>query len=62
MGPNSQSKDSRSAGVLDRGTLVFVMHILSLVREESGLAKIIRLLWSAIYRVSPRLEGTESVC
>ena len=49
MGPNSQSKDSRSAGVLDRGTLVFVMHILSLVREESGLAKIIRLLWSAIY-------------
>ena len=62
MGPNSQSKDSRSAGVLDKGTLVFIMQILSLVREESGLAKRIRLLWSAIYRVSLRLEGTESVC
>ena len=37
------------AGVLDRGTLVVIMPILSLVREESGLAKRIRLLWSAIY-------------
>ena len=38
------------------------LHSLSLVREESGLAKRIGLLWSAIYWVSPRLEGTESVC
>ena len=49
MGPNLQSKDSRSAGVLNRGTLVVTMRILSLVREESGLAKRIRSLWSAIY-------------
>ena len=53
MGPDLHSKDSCPAGVLDRG--------LSL-REESGLAKRIRLLWSAIYRVIPRLEGIESVC
>ena len=38
-----------SAGVLDRETLVVIMRILSSVREESGLAKRIRLLWSAIY-------------
>ena len=61
MGTNSQSKDPCPAGVLDRRTLVVIMQILSLVREESGLAKRIRSLWSAIYPVSPRLEGTESI-
>ena len=40
MGPDSQSKDPRPVGVLDRGTLVVIMRILSLVKEESGLAKI----------------------
>ena len=49
MGPDSKSKDPRPAGVLNRGTLVVIMQILSLVREESGLDKRIRLLWSAIY-------------
>ena len=49
MGPDLQSKDPRPAGVLDRGTLVVIMQILSLVTEESGLARRIRLLWSAIY-------------
>ena len=49
MGPDLQSKDPRPAAVLDRGTLVAIMRILSLVREESGLAKRIRSLWSAIY-------------
>ena len=49
MAPDSQSKDPLPAGVLDRGTLVAIMQILSLVREESGLAKRIRLLWSTIY-------------
>ena len=49
MGPDSQSKDPCPAGVLDRGTLVVIMRILSLVREESGLVKRIRSLWSAIY-------------
>ena len=49
MGPDSQSKDPRPAGVLDRETLVIIMQILSLAREESGIAKRIRLLWSAIY-------------
>ena len=48
MGPDLQGKDPRPAGVLDRGTLVIIMPILSL-GEESGLAKGIRLLWSAIY-------------
>ena len=37
------------AGVLDRGLLVVIMRILSLVREESELAKGVRSLWSAIY-------------
>ena len=54
MGPDSQSKDPRPAGVLDRGKLVVIMRILSLVRDESGLAKRIRLLWSVIYLVNPR--------
>ena len=55
------SKGSHPAGVLDGGTLVVIMQILSLVTEESRLGKRIRLLWSAIYLVSPRLEGIESV-
>ena len=62
MGPDLKSKDPCPAGVLDRGTLVVIMRILSLVRAESGLAKRIRLLWSAIYWASPRLEVVESVC
>ena len=49
MGPDSKSKDPRLAGLLERGTLVVIMGILSLVREESELANKIRLLWSAIY-------------
>ena len=49
MNPDSLSKDPRLAGVFDRGTLVVIMQILSLAREESGLAKCVRLLWSAIY-------------
>ena len=49
MGPDSQSKDPRLAGALDSGTLVGIKRILSLVREERGLAKRIRLLWSVIY-------------
>ena len=61
MGRDSQSKDPRPAGVLDRGILVVIMQIQSLVREESGLAKRIRSLWSAIYWVSPRLEGMLSL-
>ena len=61
MDPDLQNKDPRPAGGLDRETLVVIMQILSLVREESGLAKRIRLLWSAIYWVSLRLEGIESV-
>ena len=42
MGPDSQNKDPRPVGVLDRGTgtLVVIVRILSLVKEESGLAKI----------------------
>ena len=58
MGPNSQ--DPCPAGVLGRGTLVVIMRIVPLVREESGLAE--RSLWSAIYWVSPILEGLENVC
>ena len=49
MGPDSQSKDPRPAGLLDRGTLVIIMQILSLVREEIGPGKRIRSLWRAIY-------------
>ena len=49
MGLDSQSKDPYPAGVLNRGTLVIIMGILSLVKEEYGLAKRIRSLWSAIY-------------
>ena len=44
MGLNLQSKDPHPAGILDRGTLVVIMQILVLVREESGLAKRIRSL------------------
>ena len=63
MSHDLQNKDPcLLAGVLDMGTLVIIMQILSLVREESGLAKRIRSLWSATYWVSPRLEGIESIC
>ena len=61
MGPDSQSKDPHPADVLDRGTLLVIMRFLSLVREESALAKKIRSLWSTTYGVNPRLEGIESV-
>ena len=60
MGSDSQRKDPRPAGVLDRGTFVVIMRTLSLVREESGLSKRIRSLWSAIYRVNSRLEAIEA--
>ena len=36
MGPDSQSKDSGLAGVLDRRTLVVIMRILSLARERTS--------------------------
>ena len=57
MGPDSQSKEPHPADALDRGALVVIMQILSLVREESGLATRIRSLWSAIYGVSPIIRG-----
>ena len=59
---DSQSKDPRLADVLDRGTLLVIMRFVSLVREESALAKKIRSLCSAIYGVNPRFEWIESVC
>ena len=49
MGSDSKSKDPRPTGVPDKGTLVVIVRILSLVREENGLAERIRSLWSAIY-------------
>ena len=39
----------RPAGALDRGTLVAIMRILPLVREEIGLSKTIKSFLSAIY-------------
>ena len=42
MDPDLQSRDPRSAGVVDRGTLVVIMQILSVVSKGSGLAKRIR--------------------
>ena len=45
MGPDSHSNFPRPAGVLNRETLVVIMRILSLVREESRLAKRVRSLW-----------------
>ena len=44
MGRKSQSKDPPPAGVFEKGTLVVIMRILSLVRQESELAKRIRSL------------------
>ena len=41
MGSEWESKDPRTAGVLHRETLVVIMRILSLVREESGLADLL---------------------
>ena len=52
IGPDSKSKDPRPAGVLNREALVAIIWILSLVREERGLTKKIRLLRSAIYCAS----------
>ena len=49
MGLDWQSKDPCPAGVLNGGTLVVIMRIKSLVREESGLAKRMRSLWIAVY-------------
>ena len=44
-----QSKDPCPTGVLDRGTMVIIMPILSLAREKNGLVRRIKLLGSAIY-------------
>ena len=51
-----------SAGVFDRGTFGIIMQILSLVSKGSGLARKIRLSWSAIYYVNIRLEVIETAC
>ena len=40
MGHDLQSKEPRPAGVLDRGTLVVIMQILSLVSEGGGKIKV----------------------
>ena len=42
MSPGCQIKDPHPAGILDRGTLVVIMRILSLVSEGSGLARRVR--------------------
>ena len=62
MSLDLQSKNICLAGILDNGTLVVIMGILSLVDERSGLANKIRLLWSANYQVNLRVEVIESVC
>ena len=56
MGPELQSKDPRPAGVFNRGTLVVIIRILSLVREESGLAKRIRSIECYLLR-EPKFIG-----
>ena len=62
IGPHLQSKDPHLTGVFDRGILVVIMQVLSLVSKGSGLAKRIRLSWNAVYKVNLRLEVIESVC
>ena len=52
MGSDSQSKDPRLEGVLDRGTLVVIMRILTLVKEDSGIARFICYLLS-----KPKIRG-----
>ena len=37
------------AGILDRRTIIVIIQILLLLIEESGIAKRIISLWSAIY-------------
>ena len=39
MGPDWQNKGSRPVDVLDRGTLIVILGILSLIGDGSGLAK-----------------------
>ena len=55
MGPDSQSNGHCMAGVLNRGILVAVMRILSLVKEGSGSARRIRQQWSLISK--PKVRG-----
>ena len=56
IGLDWQNKDPHPAGVLDRETLVVIMQILLLVREEIGLAKVIRSLWSYLLS-EPKIRG-----
>ena len=55
MGPDSQSNDHYMVGVLDRGILVAVVRILSLVKEGNGSARRIRQQWSLISE--PKVRG-----
>ena len=54
MGPDAQSKGPRSAGVLDRGTMVVIMQILSRRKWTSQENKIV----TECYLLSePKIRG-----
>ena len=57
MGPGSHSKDPRPAGVLDRGILVVIKRILSLVSEGSGLDRRIRSQMECYLLSEPKVRG-----
>ena len=57
MGPDWQSKDTCLAGVFDKGTLIVIMQILSLVREESGLAKENKIVMECYLLCRPKIRG-----
>ena len=64
MGHESQSKNPCPASVPDSGTLVAIMRILSLTREESGLASVEALpdhVGEDVRNVLPKMGAEEQV-
>ena len=57
MGPDRQTKDTCLASVFDKGTLIAIMQILSLVQEESGLAKENKIVMECYLLCGPKIRG-----
>ena len=56
MGPDLQSKDPYPAGILDRGTLVVIIQILSLVGEENETSQENKIVMDCYLLSEPKIR------
>ena len=57
MSPGCQIKDPHPAGILDRGTLVVIMRILSLVSERKWSSQESKIVMECYLLSEPKVRG-----